>query len=139
MLKISRGDTNGAGNGPFASRGVSFQYSAIKAQKRSAAISFRIHFPFDGAKGILGKQRAKLPMRTGGQFALEHRENTNRQTFASFQNNVADESVADNNLDSALKQIVSFNVAYKIEVKPFAQLESLKSKFVPFGFLSSDT
>src|SRR5690349_9045182 len=101
MLKVLSCNANSAGDSAFAGRGMRFQDSAVKSKQRSAAVGFRIHFPFDGAKGILRQQRPELAMWAGGQFAFEHREDADRQALTSFQNDIADKSVADHHFDFA--------------------------------------
>ena len=49
------------------------------------------------------------------QFVLEPFENGVRDRFARFQNDVADEAVANHHLDRVREEIVAFDVAAKIE------------------------
>src|SRR4051812_12990183 len=138
MLKVLSSNANSAGNRAFAGRGMSFQDSTVKPKQRSAAIGFRVHFPFDGAKGILRQQRPKLAMWAGGQFAFQHREDADGQTLTRFQNDVAHESIADHHFDFAFKKIVAFDIANEIDVKLLAKFEGLEGQFVAFRFLGTD-
>src|SRR5262245_3836745 len=111
MLKISGGDADGAGNGTLASGSMGFEDSAVKTEERSAAIGFRVHPAFDGAKSILHEQGPKLPMRAGRQLTFQHGENSDSKAFARFQDDVANEPIANDDFDFAFEQVMAFDIA----------------------------
>src|SRR5262245_21814083 len=77
-------------------------------------------------------------MRTGGQLAFEHRKDADSKALARLEHNVPDESVAHDHFDTALEQIVAFDVADKIEVQLLAQFEGLARQLVPLRVRSAD-
>ena len=121
------GDADGAGDGAFARRAVRLDHHAVEAEQRRAAINFRVHAAFDGAKGVLGQQRAELAFGVAHQFAFEHGKHRHGEAFGGFQNDVADEAVADDDIHAVFEQVVALDVADEIQIE---FLQSLKASSV---------
>jgi hypothetical protein len=69
---------------------------------------------------------------------LEPFEDRVADRLARFQNHVADESVADHDLDRIGKQIVPFDVAAEIQIALLQQLENFLREIASFGIFVAD-
>ena len=80
-------------------RAVRDDADAVHAEERRAAVFLVVHFLSDGAKRVLREIGAGHPHLAFDQLVLEPFENRVADRFAGFQNDVADEAVADDDLD----------------------------------------
>ena len=60
------------------------------------------------------------------------------EALARFQNDVADEAVANHHVHVVLEQIVSLDVADEIQIQFLAELEGFERQFVALGILRAD-
>ncbi len=60
------------------------------------------------------------------------------EALARFQNDVADKTVADDDVHVILEQIVALDVADEIQIQFFAELEGFEREFVALGILRAD-
>ncbi len=138
MVNGLGGNADGAGDSPFAGRPVGLHDGAIETQKRCAARGLRVHPAFDGPESVLGQEATKLASGIDRQLAFEHGKDAYRQALASLEDDVADESIAHDDFDAALKQVVTFDVADEVEVQLAAEPEGGARQVVAFALLGAD-
>ena len=72
------------------------------------------------------------------QLAFQHRKHRDGEALGGFQNDVADEAVANDDVNVVLEQIVALDIADEIQIKLLAKLERRERKLVALGFFRAD-
>ena len=110
----------------------------LKPSNGAPPIDFRVHAPADGAKGILGQQRSEPSPRVGHKFPLEHREESQRQTLAGLEHDVAHKTIADHHIHMILEKVMSLDVTDEIQVEPPTEFKGFQRQIVALGLLGAD-
>ena len=84
---------------------------------------------------LLALAAAQLTTRVGSQLPLQHPEHRHRQALTGLQHDIAHKTITNHHVHPVLKQVMSFDIADKIQFQRPAQTERPQSQFVAFGFL----
>ena len=109
--------------------------NAIQAQHDRAAINFRVEPLLERLERAAGQRAAHHPHRVGFDFVLEQAADRFADALAGFQNDVADEPVADDDVHAVVEQIKTLAVAHEIEIQLRAQFRGGPGEIVALGFL----
>lgn len=102
-------------------RTVRLDYSAVYAQKRSAAIFGVIHLFFHAFERGFGKPRAQFRFNRGTKLALQYLEQGFRKTFRLLQYHVARKAVGNEDVVFAGEYFPRFAVAGEVDLRILQQ------------------
>ena len=105
------------------------------AQERGAAILGIIEALLERIEGLAGEDIPHLGGDGAGKRLLEHSDDGVHHALADFQGHVADEAVADDDVDVAAEEVAALDVAHEVEGQgrlPQAPV-GLPHHFVPLG------
>ena len=108
----------------------------FKPEQRRAAVDFRVHAALDGAESASASSAPSLRSGLAVSSRLEHCKHRLAQALAGLQNDVADEAIADHDIDAIVEQIVAFDVADEIQIELLAEFDGFARQLVAFGFLA---
>src|SRR5207302_2928521 len=109
------------------------------SEQRRAAVNFRVEAPFDVSESVLGEQCPKLAAGIRRELIFEHRKDAHRQAFASFQDDIPHEAVADDDIRTVLEQAVAFDITDEVEVQFLAKFEGLEGQLNAFALFGANT
>jgi hypothetical protein len=138
VLKVFRSHADGAGDGSLPGGGMCLHDRTVKAEHGSTPMDLGVQAAFDCPKRIAGQQRPDLAPHTGSKLPFEHPKNADRQTLAGLKHDVANEAIANDDIDAILKKVVTLDIADKIEVELLAKLVGFQRQFVALAGLGSD-
>ncbi len=110
----------------------------VNAQERSATGFFIVRFLADGGKGGLQEPSGDRGDGILAEFAADERDRGLQNAFHHFEDDIADESVADNAICFAGEKIASFDIADKIQGGLPEKLVGFLKNFGALGFFLSD-
>ena len=119
MFYRLNGLSNTVHNSFFAGGTVGFKNDAVEAEQRRASPRIGVGAALDGTKGAFDKEGAEHAFGIKRNFVFEPGGQALGKAFEGFQDNIADEPVADNDINAIIKKIVSFDVANKIQINHF--------------------
>lgn len=93
---------DGVENGPMRRAAVTDDHGAGDAQERRTAAGLGIHHLLQVPKCALEQQRPQDPKRRAGASGLKTQTNRLRNRFGRLEDHVADEAVADGDVDVPL-------------------------------------
>ena len=99
---------------------VALENQATQAQQCRAVVTAVIHTALERSQHRVGNQGCQLGQRVARKLFLQEPDDHAGQTFAGLQRDVADKSVANDDVDRALEDVVAFDVAVEVEVAQLA-------------------
>src|SRR5512134_2749515 len=111
---------------------------AVDAEQRGPAVFVIVRPLFEVPNSRLEHQVSDPSCRDIRDLPLEHLQDRLGQTFADLERNVAGKPIADNNVRSAGKDILAFDIADEIDAGLSDELECLFCEFVAFYILLAD-
>src|SRR5450830_849300 len=98
---------------------MALEYQAAQAKQSSTVVATMIHPLFecryDRISGKCGHFRENIT----GKLYLQEVDDHGRQPLTGFQGHIADKSIAHDDVDSPLENIIAFDVAKKIKITRF--------------------
>ena len=132
------GHADGVANGFDAGTAVGDDADSVDPQKKGAAVLFVAGFFLDGFKSGAGQPGSRHAEGCFLNFVFEPLENGGGDTFAGFEYDIADESVADDDFDRAFKEIASLDVANEMDGGVGEKFEAFFSEAIAFGVFRAD-
>src|SRR5205823_8355509 len=108
---------------------------ASYTQKRSAAVFGIVQTFLEVDKSPAGKQSADLRGDGGAQRFFQENANRFNQAFGNFQSDVADKSIADDDIDAAIVEVAAFHVANEVQRQFLQQGIRMAGKFIALALL----
>ena len=132
------GHADGVADGLDAGTAVGNDADSVDSEEKGTAVFFVTGFFLDGFKGGAGEPSSRHTEGRFLDFVFEPLENCGGDTFAGFEYDISDESVADDDFDGTFKEIASFDVADEMNGGVGEKLEALFSEAIAFGVLGAD-
>ena len=121
MLEGLGAFADGVHNGVLAGGAVGFEDGAVETQQGCAAAGVGVGAAHDGAEGVFDQHAAEQALGIFGDFILEPAQQALGEIFQRFKDDVADKTVADDDIHAVMEEVVPLDVADKIQVRPLAK------------------
>ncbi len=102
--------------GYIISRTMALEHDAIQAQQGCAVVTAVIHFIFEVRKNRISKDGSNFRKNTVCKRIFQRFTDLVCQAFARFQGHIAHKAITHNQIDRALVNIRTFDVAVKVQV-----------------------
>ena len=132
------GHADSVTDGLDARTSVGNDADSVDSEEKGTAVFFVTGFFLDGFKGGAGQPSSRHTEGRFLDFVFEPLENSGGNTFAGFEYDIPDESVADYDFDRAFKEITSFDVADEMDGGIGEEFEAFFSEAIAFGVLGAD-
>ena len=108
---------------------------AVDAEEGAAAVVFVVHFVEGGLHGWLEEAGEDFAWEGSGEGFFEEVHHGAGDAFGAFEEDVADEAVADGDVDVGVGEVAAFDVAAEVEAGGVAEhVEDLAGYFGAFAF-----
>ena len=112
--------------------------SSADAEERRAAVFGVIHPLFQTIERALREERARFARDALRQLVAQRSRHEFAERFRRFQYDIADESIADDDIGVAVVDVAAFGVADEVESRLFQNAERLLRQLVSFSFFFAD-
>src|SRR5215472_6114400 len=132
------GDTDAVHNGALIGTAVAYDADAADAEQRSAAVLGVINALLEVVKGFAAQQRAHLRCDGGLKALAQGGGDEFGDAFTGLKSDVADESVADDDVGPAVVEVAAFDIPDEVKAKLAKQREGVTSEGVALGLFLAD-
>ncbi len=102
----------------------------VHAQQRRAAVSFGVHLLLHAAQRTFQQQRAHHPDRILAKLTFQQMPDSLCHTLTGLEDDVANKTVAHNNICPAFKQVPALDIALEVKLRLAQQSKGFLGNFV---------
>lgn len=138
VLNGLSGDEHSVHDGSFTGGSMGFHNVPVEPQEWRTAVTVGIHAPGDCPKSVSGQERSELALGVLHELSLEPLEHATSETLASLENDVADEAIANDDIDAIAKEVMAFDIADEVNGSLLAEFIGFEGQFIAFDGLGAD-
>ena len=119
-------------------RAVALDHHALEPDQRRAVVAARVDASLERVQSRQRGERDHLAKDVPGKFLAQEIAEHLRESLRSLERDVADESIADDDVGRALVDVVALDIAVEVEVGCFQQLGGLLDHIVALDVFLAD-